>query len=85
MVRFKRRNPLSEKEAQREHFKGRFYERVGYNISNDTYEQLKNSIKKNGRFIHKGENGSVFIIDFRGVSLKVVYNIFKDSLITVLP
>lgn len=78
-------NKNSKKKAQEFHFKQRFYERVGYHISDKEYENLRNSIQTIGKYIHPGESGSVFLINYRGINLKVVFNIITQTLITVLP
>lgn len=86
LVNFKKgRRPLTEKEAQKEHFKNRYFERVGCILTEEKYNDLKNSIQKQGKFLHPGEKGGVYMIPFGGIYLKIVYNFKTQTLITVLP
>ena len=76
----------SHAETQRIHFMNRFRERVGYSLSQAKYNELLNSVSTRGRFMYKRENevGSVYNVIFNGFVLKVVYDVFTQSLITVL-
>lgn len=82
-----KRKPLKHKVARKIHFFKRFYERVGYVIDDIEYERLQNKVKESGRFLYRRPNdiGAVYQIYFRGASLRVVYDVFSHSLITVLP
>lgn len=77
---------LSEQQARKVHFLKRFRERVGYALSNDKYNELLALVCTSGRFMYKRENevGSVYNVRFNGLTLKVVFDPFKQSLITVL-
>jgi hypothetical protein len=81
----KKQKKVSEKDAQKSHFKARFLERVGYILTDSRYEELKNLTHTKGKYLHPGEKGTVYFVNFRGLHLKVVYNIFTRNLITILP
>ena len=74
------------RQNQKKHFKLRWLQRVGYNISEENYGKLESSIQKNGKFLYREDNNanSVYGIKFEGMDLKVVYNIYESQLITVL-
>lgn len=74
------------KESREKHFKLRWLQRVGYNISNENYLKLNDSIQKTGKFLYRqeGSSNSVYGICFEGMKIKVVYNIYDSQLITVL-
>ncbi len=72
---------------QKKHFKLRFFQRVGYILTDDKYKILCDLTKTSGKFIkkHEGSTDSIFKVNFDKVLLKVVYNPFDNVLITVLP
>jgi hypothetical protein len=76
----------SQAEARRIHFMQRFRERVGYKLTREKYNELLCIVSVSGRFMYKreGEVGSVYNVIFNGSVLKVVYDVFTQSLITVL-
>jgi hypothetical protein len=85
LVDFKpNRKRLSPKDAQKEHFKTRFFQRVGYILSDSKYNELKAETSKNGTYLHPGTSGSVYRVAFGGMNMRVVYNPFTDILITIL-
>jgi hypothetical protein len=81
----KKQRKNSEKEAQKVHVKSRFYERVGYILTDERYDELTKTTHTKGKYLHPGEKGTVYLVNFRGLDLKVVYNIFTRNLITILP
>lgn len=80
----KKKKKFSQKEASEIHFKERFFQRVGFILTDEKYLQLKNSIVSKGKFLHDARNGGCYRIEFEGLKLRVIYNPFKDILITVL-
>ena len=77
---------LTQAAARKVHFLKRFRERVGYALSNDKYNELLALVSVSGRFMYKRENevGAVYNVRFNGLTLKVVYDVLTQSLITVL-
>ena len=75
------------KKSQKIHFKRRFLERVGYILTDEKYKILCDLVKKEGQFVskHEGADQSIFTVMFERNRLKVVYNCFTNTLITVLP
>ena len=85
MIKFKKPKN-AHRDNQKFHFQSRFYERVGYILSDVKYDELCNVIRTDGKFLYKREeaNQSVFAVNFEGINIKVVYDPFKNILITVL-
>jgi len=82
----KRQLLLAERDAKKKHFMTRFRERVGYALSNSSYNELLCNFSLQGKFLYKNkEVGSVYAFTFRGTNLRIVYDPFKQHLITVLP
>ena len=81
----KKQKKNSEKNAQKTHCKTRFYERVGYILTDERYEELVKLTHTKGKYLHPGQKGTVYQVNFRGIDLKVVYNMFTRNLITILP
>lgn len=71
--------------ARKIHFKNRFKERVGYDISDEKILHIKEKIQKEGKYLYKGTSGSVFKFNLDGIDLKIVYDITRNSLVTILP
>lgn len=71
---------------QKIHFKRRFLERVGYISTDEKYDELCDLVKRDGKFLSKreGSDQSTFLVNYNGLNLKVVYNAYKNILITVL-
>lgn len=74
-----------KKQNRKIHFKFRFKERVGYEITDEKFNHIKENITKNGKYLYKGESGGVYKYNLDGVDLKIVYDITTNALITVLP
>jgi hypothetical protein len=88
LIKFKKREKFhGQSSARRFHFCRRFRERVGYALSDSSYETLLDAVKTSGKFLWRRENedGAVYGVMFNGARMKVVYDIFTNSLITVLP
>jgi hypothetical protein len=67
------------------HFSNRFRERIGYEFTDGTEKRLRESLK-NAKFIGPGDGlNSVWRVNFDGMEIKVVWNRFKDILVTTLP
>lgn len=78
--------PQTDGDARKMHFIRRFRERVGYTLSKSAYDELLRDFCVNSKFLYKNKDiGSVYAFVFRGVNLRVVYDAFKQHLITVLP
>ena len=80
---------MKKKFANKIHFKRRFKERVGYEISDTQYEDLKRLVKSEGRFLRMSNdlnnpNGSIYSVKYENIEMVVVYDAFKDTLITIL-
>jgi hypothetical protein len=76
---------LTHKKAKRIHFENRFRERVGYLLTEEKYRDIQNRIVKDGKFIHKDNDGnSISDLNVDGVILTIVHNPFTGDLITVL-
>lgn len=86
LISLKSKEKKPKKENDKTHFKRRWLERLGYECTDKKYRELIAEVKKNGRFLHKGHDveHSVYLIDHDNFKIKVVYNPFKESLITVL-
>ena len=69
--------------SQKKHFLRRFRERVGYTLTNEKYQALL-KIARYGKLLGVQERGSTYLVDFEGLSLKIVYNIKSHTLVTVL-
>lgn len=81
----KKKKKVSHAECEMAHFKKRMFERVGYWITDDQYNELCKLTQSHGKFAYKGDRGSVFYVMWRDIELKVVFNISNYTLITVLP
>ena len=90
LVKFKtaKKHVNSHAESQKTHFIQRFYERMGYKLTDAGYARILELLSSNetSRFLYKSADiGSVYNVRFEGHLLRVVYDAFKKSLITVLP
>jgi hypothetical protein len=89
LVKFKSNKHVNNRvESQKTHFFNRFYERVGWKLTEAGYTDLLKIMQsdENSKFLHKNEeNGSVYSVRYQGLTLRLVYDIFTQSLITVLP
>lgn len=67
----------------------RFRERVGYILTESAYDELKMKTRESGVFLYRrhkvDEFGAAYGVKFRNMHLKVVYDVFSGTLITVLP
>lgn len=73
---------------QRRHAKQRFYERHGFDLSNDDLDYIRGSIKKNREavFISRQSNRvSIWDVQYRGRTVRVVYDKVRQNVVTVLP
>jgi len=67
------------------HVKLRFFQRVGYILTDEKYNQLLEAVRTTGRCIsNKKEDSSLWSVDFEGVRLKVAYKPFEGKIITIL-
>lgn len=67
------------------HFSNRFRERIGYEFTPETERRLRDYLKT-ARFIGPGKGlNSIWRVNFDGMSINVVWNKFKDILVTILP
>lgn len=87
LVAFGSRTNHKQTVAQKIHFMTRFRERVGYRLSESAYADLLNHVKSTGKFLFRRENelGAVYGVVFNNSRMKVVYDAFSHTLITVLP
>ncbi len=89
LIKFKKKKHVNtHAESQKTHFLQRFYERVGYRLAEEGYSRIISILQSNEncRFLYKrDEIGSVYNIRFDNQLIRVVYDAFKKSLITVLP
>lgn len=89
LVKFKLNKHVNNRvQSQKTHFLNRFYERVGWKLTESGYADLLKIMQsdENSRFLHKNEeNGSVYSVRYAGLTLRIVYDIFTQSLITILP
>lgn len=72
---------------QRGHFVNRFRERFGYTLTDDGYNEILAAVKRSGRFLYRREDGtgSTYGVKFRNENIKVVYDAFTETLITIVP
>jgi hypothetical protein len=56
-------------------------------MNDHEYDRLLQFVKDTGKFLYRRENelGAVYGIQLHGIRMKVVYDAFTNSLITVLP
>lgn len=72
-------------ECQKSHFKKRMFERVGYWITDEDYNKMIDQFPKSFKFLYQGTQGGVYIMPWRGIELKVVFDLKTMKLVTVLP
>jgi hypothetical protein len=75
---------MKKKQSQKIHFKRRFKERVGYEITDDKFNYIKENIIKDGKHLYNTDGGGVYRFTLDGIDLKIVYCISNNSLVTVL-
>lgn len=76
---------LSKNEARKVHFQQRFYERVGYKISEENLKKLIEKTHKEGKSIYSRGAEAVFSVNWEGVELLVLLDKFTLQPITILP
>ena len=80
---------MSKRDSQKSHFRRRVFERYGITINEGEYEYLVSQIKKRTAqvtFLYKQSNRvSIHKIIYKQLSLVVVYDKLRKSLITALP
>lgn len=73
------------KRSKKIHFKRRFKERVGYELTDDRYNEIRDNITNKGVFLYRSEGGSsVYKYDLNGLSIKIAYDTITNVLVTVL-
>lgn len=87
LISTRKKSTYKHSRASKVHFLQRFYERVGYRIADEEYDRIQQHVKDTGRFLYRRENdtGAVYGIRFNDIRMKVVYDAFSNTLITVLP
>lgn len=82
----KKYRPKTYKESREIHFRRRFFERVGYWISDANFASLTTKTQREGKFLYKSDSGGlVFSVKWGGSNLKIVAQILPFELVTVLP
>jgi hypothetical protein len=76
---------MKKKQSQKVHFKRRFKERVGYEITDEKFNFIKKNITKDGKHLYNADGNGVYRFSLDGIDLKIVYNITNNSLVTILP
>jgi hypothetical protein len=79
---------MNHKKSQKIHFRNRWKERTGNILTDDQYQDLLNMVKRDGVLLYRskdGGNGSVFRLKYGGAYLKIVYDPFSHTLISLLP
>lgn len=73
--------------ARKFHFMTRFRERVGYRLTEATYQAILEKVIRDGKFLYRRDNelGAVYGVTYNNLRMKVVYDALTQTLITVLP
>lgn len=77
------KRPKKKKKCQKIHFKNRFKERLGYDITDECFSYIRDNITKEGKHLYNKDNGGVYRYKIDGVDYKIVYNIATNTLITI--
>lgn len=72
-----------KKQCRKIHFKTRFKERLGYEISEEQFENIRDNITKEGKHLYNKDNGGVYRYNVDGTNYKIVYDISTNTLITI--
>lgn len=78
---------VSHASNQKDHFKGRFFERVGVTLTDSAYEKLKAGVRERGVYLgpsRTDERNSVYSFDYERMRMRIVYNLKNDELVTIL-
>ena len=81
-------SPSSKYKAQRKHAKQRFIERHGFYLTDEDLNFLRGCIKRNrgAIFVSRTSNRvSIWDVDFKGRTVRVVYDKNRGNIVTVLP
>jgi hypothetical protein len=85
LISKKRKISKPLKVNQKKHFKQRWYERCGFILTDEKYDQIAELTHKTGVFLHKCWSGnSVFKVKIDGAWTLIVYDALKQIPITVL-
>lgn len=79
-----KRDKLDLKVARKLHFFKRFEERVCYKLTEQKYLEIKNTTRNSGIKIRNGDGlNSIWSVRIDGYTYTIVYNAFKDYLVTI--
>lgn len=79
---------MNHKKSQKIHFRNRWKERTGSILTDEKYQDILNKIKKDGVLLYRsadGGNSSAFRLKYEGAYLRIVYDPFSHTLVSLLP
>jgi hypothetical protein len=82
-----KRNQLSHSERRKAHFQKRWRERVGEILSDKEYKEFCLRTRRIGKFLHRSNtnpHSSCYLVKYKEMYIKVVFDPFRLELLTVL-